>query len=463
MAKAKAKRSVKRRHEPVEVELPVELKSVNLNAAGIDIGANHHYVAVPEGRDTVAVKKFGVFTADLEEMAEWLYHCGVTHVVMESTSYYWIPVFELLERKGFKVQLVDARQSKNVSGRKSDLLDCQWLRELHTVGLLKGAFRPTDEVCVMRGYMRQRQMLVEAATMHIQHMQKALTQMNLRLANVVSDITGVTGTKIIRAIINGERDAKVLASYRSEQCKHSSAVIAKSLEGNYREEHLFALKQAFELYETYQAKIKECERELMKVVQQQPHKTEAEPPKVEQKLRARDKVRGEVDVHSELFKQTGVDLYRVPGLGPETLLTLRGEVGLDISSWLTEKHFASWLGLCPGTKESGGKILSRRSKRSRSRAAAAFRIAAASLRTSPTALGAFYRRIRARRGEAKAVTATAHKLAKIYYRLLKYGEQYVEAGEKAYEERYEQQRLKRFKKQAALLGYALIPIAAAQT
>jgi transposase len=445
------------------MELPIELKNVNLNAAGIDIGARRHFVAVPEGRDTVSVKQFGVFTSDLEKMAEWLYQCGVTSVAMESTGYYWIPVFELLERKGFAVQLVAARQTKNVSGRKSDMLDCQWQRELHTVGLLKGAFRPPDEVCVVRGFMRQREMLVQAASMHIQHMQKALTQMNLRLGNVVSDITGVTGTRIIRAINNGERDPQVLASYRAEECKNSAAVIAESLRGNYRAEHLFALRQAFELYEVYQEKRKECERELMKVVQQRPHKTEAEPAPLGRKLRRRDKVRGDIDVRSELYKQTGVDLFRVPGLGPETLLTLSGEVGTDMSPWKSEKLFSSWLGLCPGTKESGGKVLSRRSKRSRSRAAAAFRIAAASLRSSPTALGAFYRRIRARGGEAKAVTATAHKLAKIYYRLLQYGEEYVEAGEKAYEERYQQQRVKTLQKQAALMGFVLVAAATVAT
>ena len=459
----KAKRSKKRRHEPVKMELPIELKSVNLNAAGIDIGSRRHFVAVPEGRDPVSVKQFGVFTADLEEMAEWLYQCGVTSVAMESTGYYWIPVFEFLERKGFAVKLVDARQTKNVSGRKSDMLDCQWQRELHTLGLLKAAFRPADEVCVMRGYLRQREILVQASTMHIQHMQKALTQMNLRLGNVVSDITGVTGLRIIKAIIGGERNPQVLASYRTEQCKQPQKVIAKSLQGNYRAEHLFALQQAFELHEIYQEKLRDCERELMKVVQQQPHQTETEPPPAEKKLRTRDKVRGEVDVRSELYKQTGVDLYRVPGLGPETLLTLRGEVGIDMAPWNSEKQFASWLGLCPGTRESGGKVLSRRSKRNRNRAAAAFRIAAASLRSSPTALGAFYRRIRGRAGEAKAVTATAHKLAKIYYRLLKYGEAYVELGEKAYEKKYQQQRLRTLTKQAALLGFTLVAAAVAQT
>lgn len=453
MAQAKQKRA---RQEPVRIELPIELKNVNLNAAAIDIGSKRHYVAVPEGRDTVSVKQFGVFTRDLEALAEWLHQCGVTTVALESTGHYWIPVFELLERKGFEVKLVDARQTKNVSGRKSDMLDCQWQRELHTVGLLKGAFRPPDEVCVLRGFMRQREMLVQASTMHIQHMQKAMAQMNLRLDNVVSDITGVTGTRIIKAILQGERDAQVLASYRTRECKNSEAVIAASLLGNYRAEHLFALRQAFELYEVYQEKLQECERELMKLMQARPHKTEAEPPAFGRKLRRRDKVRGEIDVRNELYKQTGVDLFRVPGLGPDTLLTLSGEVGTDMSSWPSEKTFASWLGLCPGTRESGGKVLSRRTKKSRNRAAAAFRIAAASLRSSPTALGAFYRRIRARGGEAKAVTATAHKLAKIYYRLLKYGEEYVEAGEKAYEEKYQQQRVKALHKQAALMGFVLV-------
>lgn len=453
MAKAKPTSA---RQKPLKMELPVELKNVNLNAAAIDIGSRRHYVAVPEGRDTVSVKQFGVFTRDLEALAEWLQQCGVTTVAMESTGHYWIPVFELLEGKGFEVKLVDARQTRNVSGRKSDMLDCQWQRELHTVGLLKGAFRPADEVCVLRGFMRQRELLVQAATMHIQHMQKALAQMNLRLDNVVSDITGVTGTRIIRAIINGERDPEVLARNRTRECKNSEAVIAASLLGHYRPEHLFALRQAFELYQVYQEKLQECERELMKVMQARPHKTEAEPPAFERKLRRRDKVRGEIDVRRELYQQTGVDLFRVPGLGPDTLLTLSGEVGTDMSPWASEKMFASWLGLCPGTRESGGKVLSRRSKRSRNRAAAAFRIAAASLRSSPTALGAFYRRIRARGGEAKAVTATAHKLAKIYYRLLKYGEDYVEAGEKAYEEKYQQQRVKALMKQAALMGFALV-------
>src|ERR1044072_8935669 len=229
--------------------LPMQLQHINLNAAGIDIGSERHLVAVPEGRDEVSVREFGTFTADLEALAAWLKKCGVTTVAMESTGVYWIPLFELLERRSLEVKLVDARHIKNVSGRKSDVLDCQWIQQLHTYGLLAGAFRPPDEVCVLRSYLRQREMLTQSASMHIQHMQKSLQQMNLLLHNVVSDITGVTGMKIIKAILAGERDPRVLASNRDDRCKQSSATIAKSLVGNYRAEHLVALRQALDLYE----------------------------------------------------------------------------------------------------------------------------------------------------------------------------------------------------------------------
>src|SRR6266542_1319216 len=252
MSKHKSKAKRKSFQVP---KLPAQLQHMNLNAAGIDIGSEQHLVAVPEGRDPVSVREFGTFTTDLEALAAWLTKCGITTVAMESTGVYWIPLFLILEQRGFEVKLVDARQVKNVSGRKSDVLDCQWLQQLHTYGLLAGAFRPTDQICVLRGYMRQREMLVQASSMHIQHMQKALQQMNLLLHNVVSDITGLTGMKIIKAIIAGQRDAKVLAKHRTYRCQSSAATIAKSLVGNYREEHLFALSQAVSLYETYQAKI----------------------------------------------------------------------------------------------------------------------------------------------------------------------------------------------------------------
>lgn len=438
-------------------DLPEHLQQVNLNAAGIDIGSDRHVVAVPSGRDQVSVREFGAFTADIHALADWLTKCGITTVAMESTGVYWIPMFEILEQRGFEVKLVDARQVKNVSGRKSDVLDCQWLQQLHTYGLLAGAFRPTDEICVLRGYMRQREMLVQASSMHIQHMQKALQQMNLVLHNVVSDITGVTGMKIIKAIIAGERNAKVLAKHRDYRCKSSAVTIAKSLVGNYREEHLFALSQAVSLYETYQAKIAECEEAIARYLDSQAKHSDDEPPPEDKSSRDRDRLRGGVDVRSQLYRLTGVDLFNLPGLGADTLLTLAGEVGFDMTPWRSDKHFTSWLALCPGTKKSNGKVLSRKTKRSANRAAAAFRLAAASLSRSKTALGAFYRRIRVRVGPAEAVTATARKLAVLYYTLLKYGSAYFEIGQTAYEQKYQQRRLHSIQKQALDLGYQLIP------
>jgi transposase len=440
-------------------KLPPQLQHMNLNAAGIDIGAERHMVAVPEGRDTVSVREFGTFTTDLEALAAWLKQCGVTTVAMESTGVYWIPLFELLERRGFEVKLVDARHVKNVSGRKSDVLDCQWIQQLHTYGLLAGAFRPPDEVCVLRSYLRQREMLTQSASMHIQHMQKALQQMNLLLHNVVSDITGVTGMKIIKAILAGERNPRVLARNRDEQCKNTAATIAKSLIGNYREEHLFALRQAVDLFEIYQTKIADCNQAIVKQVEKQPNISDEGPPTPGKPVQARDRLRDGVDVRELLFRKSGVDLFAIPGLAADTLLTLASEVGFDLTPWKTEKHFASWLNLCPGTRISGGKLLKNKTKRHPNRATQAFRMAAASLHRSQTALGAFYRRIKSRAGGKYAVTATAHKLARIYYAMLTQGTSYVELGQQAYEQRYKERRLDHLKTQAKSLGFQLVPCA----
>lgn len=440
-------------------DLPVELKHVNLDAAGIDVGSDRHLVAVPAGRDEVTVREFGAFTADLLALADWLEKCGVTTIAMESTGVYWIPLFEILEQRGFEVKLVDARKSKNVSGRKSDVLDCQWLQTLHTYGLLTGAFRPADEICVLRGYIRQKEMLVQSSSMHIQHMQKALQQMNLLLHNVVSDITGVTGMSILKAIIAGERDPKVLASHRDPRCRNSVQTIAKSLVGNYRPEHIFALTQAVDLYEFYQIKINDCEVAIARFLATQPQQTEDEPPPSQKKILPRQHMRAGVDLRSRFFKLTGVDLFSIPGLAADTLLTILGEVGFDMTPWKTEKHFASWLALCSGTNISGGKVLNRKTKRSANRAAQAFRLAASSLARSQTALGAFYRRIRARIGAPQAVTATAHKLAVTFYSLLKNGTTYVEIGEQAYQQKFKERRFKAMQKQALAMGYQLIPTA----
>jgi transposase len=451
-------RSKKNRRRKFNVQrLPQQFQHINVNAAGIDIGAEQHMVAVPEGRDEVAVREFGTFTADLLAIADWLAQCGVTTVAMESTGVYWIPLFELLERRGFEVKLVDARHVKNVSGRKSDVLDCQWLQQLHTYGLLAGAFRPPDEICVLRSYLRQKEMLTQAAAQHIQHMQKALQQMNLLLHNVVSDITGLTGMKIIKAILDGERNPQVLARNRHELCHNSQETIARSLVGNYRDEHLFALRQAVELYQTYQAKIADCEAAIMEQLNRYPDSTDQAPPPPSKPGNARQRIRNGVDVRELLFKKSGVDLFAVPGLGADTLLTVTSEVGFDMSPWKTVKHFTSWLSLCPGTRISGGKVLSKKMKRKANRAAQAFRIGAATLARSQTALGAFYRRIKARYGGQHAVTATAHKLARIYYTMLREGTTFVELGQLAYEQKYQARHIAHVKKQAKALGFQLVP------
>lgn len=453
-----SQRGKKQRKPQVHVKsMPKHLQHININAAGIDIGSDYHWVAVPEGHDGDSVREFGAFTSDLHDIADWLEKCGVTTVAMESTGVYWIPLYELLERRGFEVKLVDARHVKNVSGRKSDVLDCQWLQQLHTYGLLSGAFRPNDDICVLRSYMRQREMLTQASSMHIQHMQKALQQMNLLLHNVISDITGFTGMKIIKAILAGERDPKVLSENRNEKCRNTKETIAKSLIGNFRDEHLFALRQAVDLYEIYQAKIAECEEAMIKHLGTQQDVTDEEPPTGSKRVPARDRIRAGVDVREKLFKLTGVDLFDIPGLGADTLLTLMGEVGMDMSRWKTVKHFTSWLGLCPGTKISGGKVLSRRTKRNANRAAQAFRMAASSQARSRTALGAFYRRLAARSTKIQALTATAHKIARIYYSMLTNHTSYVETGQHRYEQMYKERRITGLKKQARSLGFQLLP------
>lgn len=452
------RRSQKMRRRKFKVQsLPKHLQHINVNAAGIDIGSEQHLVAVPEGRDEVAVRQFGTFTTDLIAIADWLAQCGVTTVALESTGVYWIPLFELLEQREFEVKLVDARHVKNVSGRKSDVLDCQWLQQLHTYGLLAGAFRPPDEICVLRSYLRQKEMLTQASAQHIQHMQKALQQMNLLLHNVVSDITGVTGMKIIKAILGGERDPQVLARNRHGCCQNSSETIAKSLIGNYRNEHLFALRQAVELYETYQAKIADCEAAIIKQLNSYPDTTDGQPPAASKQINARTRIRNGVDVRELLYQKTSVDLFAVPGLGADTLLTVTSEVGFDMGPWKTVKHFSSWLSLCPGTRISGGKLLSKKIKRNANRAAQAFRLAAASLARSQTALGAFYRRIKARYGGQHAVNATAHKIARIYYTMLTKGTTYVELGQQAYEQKFQERRLARLQAQAKTLGLQLVP------
>lgn len=434
------------------------LPPLNLNAAGIDIGNAAHYVAIPADRDSEPVRKFACFTADLHRLADWLDQCGIETVAMESTGVYWIPLFQILEARGFEVKLVNARQVKNLPGRKTDILDCQWLQKLHTFGLLNNSFRPTDQICVLRSYWRQRDNLIAAASTCVQHMQKALTEMNVQLANVISDISGCTGLAIIRAILAGDRDPGKLAELRHDGIRASKKEIAKSLEGNWREELIFNLRQSLELYDLYHEKIKDCDLRIKEHLQT--FQSKVEPTVIIAASKKRKKATGNVphfDLSSELHRITGVDLTRIDGINVVTAQTIISEIGLDMSNWKTEKNFASWLGLCPDNTITGGKILKRGTRRVINRATVALRMASRALLRSKSALGSNYRRLRTQLGAPKAITAMAHKLARLVYRMLKYGSDYVDKGMDHYEKKYQKSKLTWLKKKAAELNMRLIP------
>lgn len=431
------------------------LPELTTNAAGIDVGATAHFVAVPIDRDAEPVREFGPFTNDLYRLAEWLNACGIETVAMESTGVYWIPLFQVLEERGFEVKLVDAHQLKRVPGRKSDVLDCQWLQQLHTFGLLAGAFRPDDQICVLRSYMRQRAMLAQYAGQHVQHMQKALVQMNLQLQVVLDDITGATGMRIIRAVLAGERDPHRLAALRHGRCKHSEATIAEALRGDWREEHLFALEQAVELVESYQAKIAACDARIQAHLQRFEDRGTGAPPPPGPTPRA-DRHDLSFDATPELYRLTGVDLTAIDGLQAHTALKVLSEIGLDMTRWPSAKHFGSWLGLAPNNRVSGGKILSRRTRPTANRAATALRVAAQSLHRSKSALGAFLRRKAAHLGMPKAITATAYKLARTIYSMLANGSEFVDLGQDAYERAYTARVVRSLSRRAHDLGYTLV-------
>lgn len=457
MDKSKKQKRKNKKYRKVNTS---HLEQLNINAAGIDIGAEFHYVAVPNGRDPEGqdVRHFATFTADLHQLADWLRQCKIETVAMESTGIYWIPVFEILDSQGFDVRLVNPRNVKNAPGRKTDVLDCQWIQQLHTYGLLQSAFRPEDQICELRAYLRQRAMLVSYASHHIQHMQKALEQMNVKLTQVISDITGVTGMKIIRAIISGERNPVKLAGMRDARCNNSETIIAKALEGNWRSEHLFALQQAVKLYDFYEEQIIECESRIQDHLESFYDRSNGTPLE-----KPRRKSRGSsnqlhFDARRYLHRMTGVDVTRIEGIEAPSALNIIGEIGIDMSPWPTEKHFASWLGLCPGSKVSGGKVLSSKTKPSANRAAHAFRLAAYSLQRSKSAIGAFLRRKKAQKGAPKAITATAHKIARIFYNMLKYGTEYVDLGQEYYEQRYQDRVIANLKRKANQFGFELVNI-----
>lgn len=444
------------------------LQTLNPHAAGIDVGATELWVCVPPSAVTSPaapsapavlpphVRRFGTFTVDLHAIAAWLRQCQVTTVAMESTGVYWIPLYDLLESAGFQVLLVDPRQVQRAPNRpKTDVHDCQWIQRLHSLGLLTAAFRPEEPIRVWRAYQRHRATLIEDAGRHLQRMEKALEQMNVKLPEVVSDITGLTGMSIIRAIVQGERDATALAQRRDHRCKESVATIARALQGTWQPEHLFALQQSLALYDYYHDQIRDCDR-VIEAHLQSMALPEVPPLAPTRRVRRRRDNEATFDARQRLHHVAGVDLTAIEGIEESTALVVLSEIGTDMSRWPSEKHFGSWLGLAPNPKKSGGKVKSSATRPGVNRAAQALRLAAKNLQRSKSALGAFFRRIAARRGLAKAITATAYKLARIVYALLKHGTAYVAQGLAAYETAYRERVVRQVKRKAAELGLVVV-------
>jgi transposase len=439
---------------------------VHPHAAGLDIGTREIFACAPSEDEGQAVKVFGTFTPDLQRLADWLVQCGVDTVAMESTGVYWIPTFELLEARGLKVYLVNGRHIKHVPGRKSDLQDCQWIQKLHALGLLTGSFRPDGEMCALRAYLRHRADLLQHRASHILHMQKAFHQMNIQLSQVLRDITGETGMAIVRAIVDGERDSVKLAQFRDYRCKSSEETIAKALTGNWKEEYLFALKQSLALYDFYTQQIAACDAQIQE--QYATMKPRWEPiapnPTLAPTKPYRKKWKNEpaTDVRADIIHLTGVDLAAVDGIGPTLAQTILSEIGTDMNKWATDKHFASWLGLAPHNDISGGKVLRSRTLPTHNRAGQAFRQAATSVANSASALGAYYRRKRSQGGPLFAQVATAHKLARIVYHLLKYHVQYTDIGAEEFAYKQRERDIAALRKKAAKLGYTVIAPQSAQ-
>jgi len=455
----KQRRETMRRIQSDDLSLEV----VHPDAAGIDIGNESHYVAVPPTRDTESVRRFGCTTAELKAMAGWLKQCGIRTVAMQSTGVYWIAVYDILEQAGLEVYLVNARETKNLPGRKSDVQESQWLMKLHTYGLLRNSFRPSQEIRTMRTYWRQRNDLVRAAGRHIQRIQKALTQMNLQLANVLSDLSGVTGQAIIKAILAGERDPHKLAAFRNWRVKATHEQIARSLEGNWQEDLLFVLKQEQDGYEFCQQQMAECDRRLKQYLQQREDRSQgASLPEEKRKERLKKKKGNapQFDLRTELFRMTGTDLTQIDGIDVMTATTILSEAGWDMSKWQTEHHFVSWLRLCPDNKVSGDKIIGKGRLPTNNRITNALKMAASSLRTSNTYVGAQFRRLRTKLGAPVAIKAMAAKLARLVYRMLRYGMQYVDQGATFYEAQHRNLQIAHLKWKAAKLGFRITQLAA---
>jgi transposase len=440
---------------------PAPLGIVHPHAAGLDIGKDEIWAAVPAGAQTPAVRPFGTFTPDLLALADWLAAGGITTIAMESTGVYWIPIFELLEARGLEVCLVNARHIKNVPGRKSDVQDCQWIQQLHSFGLLRASFRPEAELVALRAYLRQRAMLIEHRAAHIQHMQKALLQMNLRLTQVLSDITGTTGLAIIRAIVGGERNAHRLAQLRHGRCQHPEPEIAKALTGSYRPEHVFALKQALALYDSYTAQLADCDREIEQHYAVLKPRFDPDDPDQplgpDEKTNTHSKNAPDFDVRRQLFQLAGVDLTVVPGLHVSSVQQLLAEIGTDMSKFPTVKHFCSWLGLAPHNDITGGQVKRSRTLPTHNRAGQVLRMAAQAVGRGRSGLGAYYRTQKGRLGAASAVTATAHKLARILYHMLKDRQPYQPLTQEALAQQRREREVQALTKQAAKFGLTLQP------
>jgi transposase len=437
-----------------------ELSIVHPNAAGLDLSSDEIWACVPAGRDPEPVRAFGTFTPDLHALVNWLIQCQVDTVAMESTGIYWIPIYELLEARGIKPYLVNAHHVKIVPGRKTDVLDCQWLQKLHRLGLLSGSFRPDAEMVTLRTYLRHRAELIERRAPHILHIQKALLQMNLQLTQVLTDVTGLTGLKIIRAIVAGERDPQRLAEFREARCKSSQEEIAKALTGTWKPEYVFVLKQSLESYDFYTQQVAACDAEVERLyaaIKPRWDTPEVIPdlPRIKPDSRSKNQPTG--NVRQALFRVVGVDLTAVDGLNAASVQTILAEVGTDMSAWPTVKHFASWLGLAPHNDISGGVVLRSRTLKSNNRARQAFRQAAESVARSDNAFGAFYRRKRAQYGPKVAIVATAHKIARVVYFMLKRHVPYDATKAEQSEVQRHERELNRLKRQAAQLGYSLTP------
>jgi transposase len=449
-------------------EQPPAMTILHSNAAGIDVHSDMHMVCVPaervlpdeEAADGIPanVRRFDANSCDLRAIADWLQECGVTTVAMESTGVYWIPLYELLEARGFEVWLVEPGQLSRCGARpKTDVLDAQWIQRLHSYGLLQPSFRPPDSILALRAYHRQRQMQIRYAASHTQHMQKALEQMNVKLTEVVSDINGLTGQRIVTAILDGQRDPQLLATLRDPKCKNDRATIAKALEGTWRPEHLFELRQAYDLYRFHHQQIAQCDTMIQAELAKLPNRAGDKIHTAKPRRCGRKANDLRFDACGPLFQALGIDLTEIEGIDVGTALVILAEIGVDVSRFPTEKHFASWLGVCPRQHESNRTKKKRSPRKGKNRVAIALRMAAQVLGRTMSPLGMFYRRIKSRIGGKGAVTATAHKLACLVYRMLTYGKEYVKKSMEEYEQTVRKQMERSLQRKAAALGYQLVP------